>query len=199
MKNPKMPKRKWSSGRGALLVIALLFGLSAVIRLGLGTGQAIAKEVAAFQSAPELSDTPMVCKNSDEIEEIIAALSVREDFLTNQERELGELKQTLAIAEKQVRENLLALVAAEQKLSATIAISETAAENDLARLTSVYENMKPKQAAILFEEMSPDFAAGFVGRMRPDAAAEIMAGLTPQAAYTISVILAGRNALAPTE
>ena len=47
--------------------------------------------------------------------------------------------------------------------------------------------------------MTPEFAAGFIGRMRADAAAAIMAGLSPQAAYTISVILAGRNARAPTE
>jgi flagellar motility protein MotE (MotC chaperone) len=35
--------------------------------------------------------------------------------------------------------------------------------------------------------------------MRPDAAAGIMAGLQPQTAYTISVVLAGRNAKVPTE
>jgi flagellar motility protein MotE (MotC chaperone) len=45
--------------------------------------------------------------------------------------------------------------------------------------------------------MDPDFAAGFLGRMRPAAAAGIMAGLSPQKAYTISVLLAGRNAQAP--
>ena len=45
--------------------------------------------------------------------------------------------------------------------------------------------------------MEPDFAAGFLGRMRPDAAAAVMAGLTPETAYSISVILAGRNATAP--
>jgi hypothetical protein len=33
--------------------------------------------------------------------------------------------------------------------------------------------------------------------MRSEAAAGIMAGLSPQAAYSISVIMAGRNADAP--
>jgi flagellar motility protein MotE (MotC chaperone) len=35
--------------------------------------------------------------------------------------------------------------------------------------------------------------------MRPEAAAAVMTDLEPEAAYTISAVLAGRNALAPTE
>ena len=61
----------------------------------------------------------------------------------------------------------------------------------------IHENMKPKDAAALFEEMAPEFAAGFLGRMRPDAAGAVMAGLDPKTAYTISVLLAGRNADVP--
>ncbi len=198
MKKSRMPKRKWSSGRGALIIIASLFIASAIVRIGSGVGQAIAKEVAALRPGPE-EQIPLICENPVEIEEILAALAARGEYLDKRERKLGELEQTLAVAENQVQANLKALVAAEEQLSATIALSDSAAENDLVRLTSVYENMKAKQAADLFEEMAPDFAAGFFGRMRPEAAAEIMAGLSPQTAYTISVILAGRNALAPTE
>ncbi len=45
--------------------------------------------------------------------------------------------------------------------------------------------------------MAPEFAAGFLGRMRPDAAAAVLAGLKPDKAYSISVMIAGRNATAP--
>jgi flagellar motility protein MotE (MotC chaperone) len=51
----------------------------------------------------------------------------------------------------------------------------------------------------LFETMAPDFAAGFLARMRPEAAAAVLSGMTPGAAYTVSVLLAGRNALVPRE
>ena len=51
--------------------------------------------------------------------------------------------------------------------------------------------------SVAHEEMEPSFAAGFLARMRSDVAAGIMAGLKPETAYTISVILAGRNAKAP--
>ncbi|MFU8776460.1 MAG: MotE family protein [Roseovarius sp.] len=91
------------------------------------------------------------------------------------------------------------MTSAEDDLRRMIAQTESAAENDVAQLTKVYESMKPKQAAALFEEMDPVFAAGFLARMRPEAAADVLAGLSPGAAHGISVILAGRNATVPRE
>ncbi|MBV1868356.1 MAG: hypothetical protein KUG69_10705 [Marinosulfonomonas sp.] len=194
MKKNRMPVRKWSSGRGALLIIGVTFSLSALTRLGGGVGQAIAKEVAELSADVSTTHDPLQCETSESITKILAVLRVRETDMNERQRHLEEKEVSLSLAEDQIRKNLIALTLAEEKLAATIATSETAAESDLARLTSVYENMKPKDAATLFEEMNPNFAAGFMGRMRPDAAAQIMAGLAPKTAYSISVILAGRNA-----
>ncbi len=47
--------------------------------------------------------------------------------------------------------------------------------------------------------MNSEFAAGFLGRMNPQAAAGIMSNLSTEAGYAISVVLAGRNALAPKD
>ena len=105
----------------------------------------------------------------------------------------------LEIADAAIEAKLAALVAAEERLSTTLAMAEGASEGDLAQLTSLYEKMKPKDAAALFEELDPQFAAGFLSRMRPEIAAGVMAGLSPKAAYTISVVLAGRNAMVPKE
>lgn len=102
--------------------------------------------------------------------------------------------QALAIANEAAAARLAELAAAEDSLRRTLAIAETAAEDDLAGLTRVYETMKPKDAAALFERMDARFAAGFLARMRPEAGAGIMAGLSPEAAHAISVVLAGRNA-----
>lgn len=186
------------SGRGALLVIATLFCISAFMRLGTNYGQAIAKGVAEL-GIPKPTEKIIQCEPVEGIGELVSALNKRESRVIVRERELDEMAQSLALAKEQIRLNLTALVQAEDKLSATIAQSESAAEDDLKRLTAVYENMKPKEAATLFEEMNPTFAAGFIGRMRPDAAAPLLAGLSPQTAYSISVILAGRNANPPTE
>ena len=94
-------------------------------------------------------------------------------------------------------EKMAELVEVEAALRETLSLADGASEADLSRLTSVYEQMKPKEAAALFETMDPAFSAGFMARMRPDAAAGILAKLSPQAAYSISAILAGRHALVP--
>lgn len=192
-------KKNWTAGRGALWIIAVMFLLSAIIRIGMGAGPALAREVAALRTAEDLALQPERCEGADDIAEILTALSNRQEFLDAREATLEELEQTLTVSEIELRKNLDTLENLEQRLAATMAKSQAAAEGDLARLTSVYENMKPKDASTLFEAMQPEFAAGFVGRMRPDAAAQILAGLTPETAYTISVLLAGRNAFAPKE
>ena len=163
MSAAKLPRKRGST----LGVIASLLIGSAVIRVFVATGPAMAEE--------------------------------REARVSVREAELEERLEALAFAETQITDQLQALTDAEERLRATIALADAAAETDLTQLTSVYENMKPKDAAALFEEMEANFAAGFLGLMRPDAAAAIMAGLTPEKAYEISVLFAGRNANVPTE
>ncbi len=200
----RMPRRKWTAGRGVLILIALMFSASAAVRFGAGPGPVLAQELAALRAddgklpARESAAAGPACTDPPEIEALLGELARQQGFLDQRQAELASLEQSLKFAEEQIARRLGELKAAEAELSRLLSVSETAAEEDLARLTAVYENMKPKQAALLFEQMAPEFAAGFMGRMRADAAALIMAELPAEAAYAISVILAGRNARAPT-
>lgn len=197
-KAKKKTKRK--GGRSALILIAGFFLASGLLRLGSGTGVAIAREVEALRHAePEEVHEPQACESGEGIGELLLAIKKREARVAEQEEKLTERMQALSVAEVSMKRNLVALIEAEKNLKATMALADTAAEDDLLRLTAVYENMKSKDAIPLFEEMDPQFSAGFLGRMRPEAAAPIFSGLTPAKAYTISVILAGRNAEVPTE
>ncbi len=188
-------------GRSTLWIIVLLLAGSGLLRLASGTGRVVAEEVAELTKGPEISDAvdPATCAPPPELEAVLDALKSREQRLKEREDALADRAAAIKLAEEEIGNNLAALRQAEEDLAAMIALSEDASEDDLARLTSVYESMKPKEAAALFETMSPDFAAGFLGRMRPDAAAAILAGLPPDTAYAISVVLAGRNANAPSE
>lgn len=192
----KLAKR--AGNRKSLWIIAALLVVSGLVRFSIGPGQALAKEVAAL--TPDQSEAAeQSCENDPVTAEILAVLSERENAVAERERIIGDRQQSISFAEIEIQKNLRALEAAENSLSATMNRARTASEEDLSRLTAVYENMKPKDASVLFEQMAPQFAAGFVARMRPDAAAKIMTGLNPERAYSISVILAGRNALTPTE
>lgn len=184
--------------RGSLALIALFLICSAAMRLGIGVNQALAKAPSAADTLVE--NTPVAnCEPPKDIATVLKALEQRENRLVASEESLTDRMQALAVADSVVERKMAELIAAEQRLQSSIAQAEVASENDISKLTAVYENMKPAEAAALFEEMDPDFAAGFLGRMRPEAAAGVMAGLTPTSAYTISVVLAGRNANVPKE
>jgi flagellar motility protein MotE (MotC chaperone) len=183
------------SGRGGLAVIGLLFLCSGALRFGSGLGEALAMETET--EAPPMSTEPMVCEPLPAA--LAAALSAREAAVALDEVALKDRLAALELAEATIAVRLDELTAAEGRLAQTLAIADEAAEQDLARLTTVYETMKPKDAAALFETMAPAFAAGFLGRMQPQAAAAVLSGLQPETAYQISLVLAGRNAQAPTE
>lgn len=198
----KKVRRSWKSGRGSMVLIALILVGSVAVRLASGTGAAIAKEFAGLTEADHADDMPVdpiACMADDELDGLVAALRAREKNVEARELEIEQKMTVVERAREELEQSFAALEEAENKLAATMSVASTAAENDVARLTAVYENMKAKDASELFGAMAPDFAAGFLGRMRPDAAAEIMAGLPPETAYSISVILAGRNASAPSE
>lgn len=182
------------SGRGTLALLAMILGASGALRLGHGVGAAMALQ-AAEDPAP--NSEPLQCPEPPAA--LAAALQERSAMLAAQDAALKDRMAALALAETALTARLQELETAELALRETLAIADGAAEKDLQRLTAVYEAMKPAEASALFETMAPEFSAGFLGRMRPDAAAAILAGMAPETAYAISVLIAGRNALAPKE
>ncbi len=194
MKRPGTQKGRARPRSGVLAVIALLMIGSAAIRLGLEAGPALAKTVE-----PTKSEEPSVSKPAPDLQVLLNELLRREKRLKQREEAFEEKEKALEIAHGAIETRLAALQQAEEDLRETLALANKAAETDLTRLTDVYQNMKPKDAAALFETMDPSFAVGFLSRMPADAAAGALAGLSPEAAYTISVVMAGRNANAPQE
>jgi len=199
MSTSEKPRKRARTGRGALWIIILLLASSGVIRLTGGTGLAFARGVADFAAPESIEAAPLHCEQAPDIDAVLGALKTRSDVLDGKEAAFADRMAALSLADAEITKRLIELESAENRLAATLALADQAAESDLGRLTAVYESMKPKDAAALFQEMAPGFAAGFLGRMRPDAAAAVMAGLSPQSAYTISVVLAGRNANVPTK
>ncbi|SEW00647.1 hypothetical protein SAMN05444851_0822 [Aliiroseovarius sediminilitoris] len=190
--------RRRATSRHILLTLALLLATSGLVRLG-GFGMAIADDVNNLLRGTSASHgEPAICTTETDIETVLKALQAREQTLVENETALDKRLKILSNAEDTLDEKLQALVTAEKALAATMAAANTAASDDLTRLTTLYENMKPKQAIPLFETMDPEFAAGFLSRMKPPIAAQILAGLDPQSAYAISVVFAGRNSDAPT-
>jgi flagellar motility protein MotE (MotC chaperone) len=110
------------------------------------------------------SDAPVNCPPPPLA--LAQALLARETDVARQEAALADRMAALDLAEAAITTRLTELASAEASLKDTLALADGAAENDLARLTAVYESMKPADAAALFTAMAPEFAAGFLGRMR---------------------------------
>lgn len=183
------------AGRGALVILALFLASSGALRVGGLAGHALASSdnVEASEEVVEPAECPIPAPA------LLQALNAREAQVRAQESAVADRMAALDLAEAAIAKRLEELAAAETSLKEVLALADGAAEQDLARLTAVYEAMKPADAAALFSEMSPEFAAGFLGRMQPAAAASVMAGMAPEKAYSISVLIAGRNAMAPKE
>lgn len=196
-KNNVQPSAK---GKGTVVILVLLFMTSASLRIATSATEVMAEARTGLKpegTSPATPDASKDVPSNEQLSALLMAFERREAEIRQKELDIEQRMMALSVADEKISIKLEELEQAESKLRDTLALASTAAEDDLARLTTVYENMKPKTAAALFEEMAPDFAAGFIARMRPDVSASIMAGMNPQAAYTISTILAGRNANIP--
>lgn len=183
------------AGRGALVILALFLASSGALRIGGLVGAAVANAKSDQTEAD--ATVPANCPMPPAA--LLQALNEREAQVRGQEAAVADRLAALSLAQAALDARMEELTAAEVSLKEVLAIADGAAEQDLARLTAVYEAMKPTDAAALFDAMAPDFAAGFLARMQPAAAAAVLSGMPPDKAYSISALIAGRNAMAPKE
>lgn len=183
-------RRRWRQ-RWLLTALGFVFAVSAVLRIGtLDFAFAQATPPAETVSAAIPGMTQTIQSALQDIERLRRELDLREV-------EVADREQAIAAAQALVEARLAELEAAEARLEVLIAVSDSAAETDLDRLTRVYETMPATEAAAIFDQMDPSFAAGFLTRMTPAASATLMAELTPEQAYAVSVVIATRNSSAP--
>jgi flagellar motility protein MotE (MotC chaperone) len=112
---------------------------------------------------------------------------------------LAERERMLQLVEKRTSELLHELQESREAIEATLAAADEEADAQLMRLVTIYESMKPKDAARLFEAMPADVAAGFIRRMREVKSALILAHLEAKHAYAIALSVANHGRLPGAE
>ena len=178
---------------GAGLIVFCFFA-SAVLRLS-DDGFALAQGLGG---APIPASSEGAAGGADSAA-LLTALQEREKQLDAEEGRLADRRQSLSVAEAKLGEQLAAFDKAQKNLEKTLAMADQAAEKDIARMTAVYENMKPADAARIFEKMDVNFAAGLLARMRPDVAAKVLTGMKAENAYAVTLTIASRNHAVPTQ
>ena len=190
-----------------LLVLAGLFAVSLIGRsFALSTNEAVRetaagitarKGEAATASKPAEETQPPAAFFREEVcasGPMLAEIKAREAALIEKEAAYAEKMQSLKAVETRVEDRMAVLGQMNDRLSTAMSAIEAETDQDITHLASMYENMKPQEASKIFNRMDPAFAAGFLRIMNSTNAGLILAGMEPEKAYSISVVLASRNA-----
>lgn len=123
---------------------------------------------------------------------ILEKLGARRDALRQKSDELDLREKMLGEAERKLETGLGDLKKAEDKVDAVAKAKEEAEKQGLKNIVTMYEAMKPKDAARVFDRLGHDVLVPIVLAMNPRKMAEVLAVMQPEAAERLTVALANR-------
>ena len=132
---------------------------------------------------------------------ILEKLAGRRDTLKQRSEALDLRERMLNEAERKLENGISDLRQAEDKADLGGTKKAETERNGLRSIVTMYETMKPKEAARVFDRLGLDVLVPLVLAMNPRKMAEILAVMGPEAAEKLTVALANRargvEALAP--
>lgn len=153
-------------------------------------GVPMAVDKATGQMVP-LSD--LAAQQSSE-QAVIDRLSERRTELDDREKELAMRLALIEAAEKRVAERQAALEALQSQVNALVDQKKAEDDAQFKGLVSMYENMKPKEAARIFNELDMRVLVRLAKAMNARKMAPIMASMDTKRAQQLSAELAASGA-----
>ncbi|EFO30758.1 hypothetical protein TRICHSKD4_4356 [Roseibium sp. TrichSKD4] len=129
---------------------------------------------------------------------VLESLGKRRQSLNEQEGQLDLREKLLQATEERIDKRVEELKALEERIESALQEKQKQEESELAGLVSMYENMKPKNAARIFNRLSMPVLLKVVRQMKPKKMADILGRMDPEAAERLTVAIASSNA-APAE
>lgn len=126
---------------------------------------------------------------------ILERLTERRQELDQRERELGMRETMLQAQEKKLEAKVLELKDVESKIQAATTKKQEAELAKLKGLVTMYESMKPKDAAKIFDRLDIRLATEVANQIAPRRMSDILAQMSAEAAERLTVELANRNVL----
>jgi flagellar motility protein MotE (MotC chaperone) len=121
---------------------------------------------------------------------ILESLRSRRNELAEQEEELQLRENLIEAAEDRLENRIAQLEALEQRLQAATEAELGARKEELRGLVTMYETMKPKEAARIFDRLQMDVLIDVVNAMNPRKMASILASMNPEAAQRLTIEMA---------
>lgn len=167
---------------------------------GAGDGAAMAPPPpppADLPEQPVLPDSLEIGGSAAE-RAVLESLGKRRESLQQQEGQLDLREKLLQATEERIQKRVDELKKLEERIEAAVEEKKKQEENEIAGLVTMYENMKPKDAARIFDRLSLPILMKVVRQMKPRKMADILAKMHPEAAERLTVAIAS-NASAPME
>lgn len=167
-----------------------LLWAAAFATVGLGVALSQTSLISA-----EASSTPLLqgCADVPEAVALADTLRLRGIAVDRALADMERRKQELAAAEHRIKARLEALKSAKAALSDANASRSAGTAEGIERLISVYDAMKPADAATILAALPPDFAAEILTRVQPEASARIIASIEPGQAAILTAHMGSRR------
>jgi flagellar motility protein MotE (MotC chaperone) len=121
-------------------------------------------------------------------------LAERRTELDQREKELDMRLTLMDAAEQRIAERTAELKALEERIGKLVDDNKMAEEQQFVSLVAMYENMKPKDAAVIFNELDMPVLLGVTKAMNPRKMAPILARMDPLKAKALTDGIAAANA-----
>lgn len=141
-------------------------------------------EIVSWEDADGLADTERA---------ILARLSERRKELDTLETQLRVQEDIVRAAEKRLETRAAELKEIEARIQKLVERKEGAEDKQFGALVSMYENMKPKDAARIFDRLDMLVLVRMVERMSPRKMASILAAMDAEKAEALTINLANPN------
>ncbi|MBO0344970.1 hypothetical protein J0X15_07060 [Roseibium sp. CAU 1637] len=121
---------------------------------------------------------------------VLESLGKRRDTLNQQEDQLDLREKLLQATEERIQKRVNELKSLEQRIEGQVEEKRKQEEGEIAALVTMYENMKPKDAARIFDRLDLSVMLRVVRQMKPRKMADILGRMSPETAERLTVAIA---------
>jgi len=125
----------------------------------------------------------------------LQSLTQERNLVEDQKRALDTRESEVTLAREKLNIEKAALLDLKGSIEDLLKKVEAQQTDDLQRLISFYQNMKPAEAATIMNELDIEVVIMVMGTMKPRLAAPILAKMSPVRARAVSKIILERSKL----
>ncbi len=127
--------------------------------------------------------------------DLLQGLSKRREELADKSKKIDEKEIMLKAAEDKLQKKALELSSIKTDVEKLLGLYDQHEEAKIRSLIKIYENMKPKDAAVIFEKLEMPILLKVVEKMNEKKLSLILASMNPDKAKSVTVELASEKQL----